>query len=253
MSLLSSFVTSHCLSEAVILMAGAGSRARAGGMTTPKPLINVAGRPLFSYTLDCLERGGIRRLHVVTGYNSAALLAGLEPLIPVGMQLHPIHNPDWRKRNGISLLAAAEHVSSPFLLAMGDHYFDPAIVDLLIAGADLTKLNVAVDRKIETIFDISDAMKIQSRGTHLVAIGKELQNYNAIDTGVFVCPTEVFDYFEAASRSGDCSLSDGIQLMAAAGKVRTIDIGDAWWHDIDTTEILRHAEMMPAYAPTASP
>jgi 1L-myo-inositol 1-phosphate cytidylyltransferase len=246
MTLLHGFDTRPIINEAVILMAGSGSRVRANGIIMPKPLIEVAGRPLFAHTVNCLKEAGIRRLHVVTGYNSDALLAGLEPLMPVGMELHPIHNLQWTKKNGISLLSAAGHVSSPFLLTMGDHFFDPAIIDLLIAGADLTKLNLAVDRKIETVFDIDDAMKVRTRGTQLIAIGKDLEDYNAIDTGVFVCPPEIFEYFETAGRSGDCSLADGVQLMAQAGKVNAIDIGNAWWHDIDTAEMLKHAEAMPA-------
>ena len=32
------------------------------------------------------------------------------------------------------------------------------------------------------------------------------------------------------------------RLMAGDGKVRGIDIGDAWWQDIDTPRVLEHAE-----------
>lgn len=212
------------------------------GYTSPKPLIPIAGRPLFSYTIDCLEKAGIQIVHVVTGPNSDVLLGGLRSLMPAGMQLHAIHNPDWQKQNGISLLAAVDHVRSPFVLTMGDHLFDPSILDLAIQKRDLGDVNLAMDRKLDAVFDLQDAMKIRTRGEQLIAIGKDLEEYDAIDIGLFVCSPEIFKYLEQAKRNGDCSLADGVRAMAADGKVRAIDIGNAWWHDIDTAEMLAHAE-----------
>jgi len=85
-------------------------------------------------------------------------------------------------------------------------------------------------------------MKIKTNGNRVVSIGKDLEHYDAIDTGLFVCPTEIFDYLELAKRDGDCSLADGVRAMAVDGKVRAIDIGDAWWQDIDTPEMVAAAE-----------
>jgi 1L-myo-inositol 1-phosphate cytidylyltransferase len=234
--------TPKLITSAVILMAGSGSRLRAMGNTLPKPLVPIAGRPVFSYTIESLKKAGINTVHVVTGSNSDALLAGLGPLIPAETKLHPIHNPEWQKQNGISVLAVAEHLSSPFLLTMGDHLFEPSIVDLAIHNADPNALNVAVDRKLNAILDLADAMKIKANGDRVEAIGKNLTDYDAIDTGLFVCPPELFEYLERAKRDGDCSLADGVRAMAADGKVRAIDIGNAWWQDIDTPEMLAQAE-----------
>jgi choline kinase len=163
-------------------------------------------------------------------------------LVPAGIKLHPIHNPGWHKQNGISVLAAAAHVQSPFLLTMGDHLFEPSIVDLAIQQADLKSLNVAVDRKLNAIFDLDDAMKVKTKGDQVVAIAKNLQNYDAIDAGLFVSSLQIFQYLEEAKRDGDCSLADGVRAMAADAKVRAIDIGDAWWQDVDTPEMLAQAE-----------
>jgi NDP-sugar pyrophosphorylase family protein len=69
-----------------------------------------------------------------------------------------------------------------------------------------------------------------------------LPNYDAIDTGLFVCPHEIFQYLERAKQNGDCSLADGVRLMADDGKTRAIDIGGAWWQDVDTLEMRAHAE-----------
>src|ERR1700738_1829239 len=111
-------ISKKLVTDAVILMAGSGSRLRAAGNTLPKPLIQIAGRPVFSYTIESLKKAGIKTVHVVTGSNSDVLLAGLKPLVPAGVRLHPVHNSDWRMQNGISVLALTEYLRSPFLLMM---------------------------------------------------------------------------------------------------------------------------------------
>jgi choline kinase len=232
-------------SEAVILMAGSGSRLRSSGENSRKPLVALAGRPLISYTFDALAKAGIEKIHAVVGFESDSLRAAIEPLIPAGIKFSWIDNPNWQKQNGISVLAAA-HVSAPFLLTMGDHIFEESILDLMLRNADLDELNLAVDRKLDRIFDLDDAMKVQTRADRIVAIGKDLAKYDSIDTGLFLCPHAIFDYLDAAKRDGDCHLADGVRLMAADGKARAIDVGGAWWQDVDSVEMLEHARKLIA-------
>jgi 1L-myo-inositol 1-phosphate cytidylyltransferase len=234
------------VTDAVIIMAGSGSRLRRSGENLPKPLISLTGRPLISYTLDTLAEAGIATIHAVIGFESDSLRAGIMPLIPPGMNLFWIENPEWQKQNGISVLAAAASVNAPFILTMGDHIFEDSIVDLLLRSSNTNELTLAVDQKLDSIFDRDDAMKVQTREDRVVAIGKNLEDYDAIDTGVFVCSPEIFTYLEKAKRDGDCSLADGVRLMSADGKVRAIDIGDAWWQDVDSVETLEHARKLIA-------
>jgi 1L-myo-inositol 1-phosphate cytidylyltransferase len=230
------------ITDAVILMAGNGSRLRASGEMLPKPLVPILGRPLISYVIDALRQVGVRNLHPIVRPNADAFVAALHALVPPPMRLIPISNPDPQKQNGISALCAAGKVREPFFLLMGDHLFDASILELLVAQDERNELNLAVDRKIETVFDIDDAMKVETRGARMIAIGKNLMTYNAIDTGVFLCPNELFGYLRRAQRDGDCSLADGVRLMAGEGKVRAIDIGDAWWQDVDTFAMRTRAE-----------
>jgi len=223
-------------------MAGSGSRLRGSDETFLKPLVPLLGRPLISYTIDALVRVGIRKINAVVGFESERLSAAVTRLMPAGIEICVIKNLKWQKENGISLLAVKDYVTAPFLLTMSDHLFEDAIVDVLIESADLGQLNLAIDKKLDSIFDLDDAMKVQTRGDRVAAIGKNLGTYDAIDTGVFVCPLEIFDYLERAKQNGNCSLADGVRLMATEGKVRTIDIGDAWWQDVDTAEMLQRAE-----------
>jgi choline kinase len=244
------------ISEAVILIAGQGSRLRQGysesvreqaraDKNCMKPFVPVLGRPLLSYTLEAISNAGITTAHLVVGYESERVIAQAKQLIPSHINASFILNRDWQKQNGISLLAAANHVSAPFLLTMGDHVFDETVFDCLLDNFEPDVLNIAIDRKLDSIVDLDDAMKLQMRGNKVTAIGKNLQTYDAIDTGLFICPSDIFGYLEQAKSSNsanDCSLANGIELMAAHGKVRGIDIGSGRWHDIDTPRVLEHAE-----------
>lgn len=235
----------RAVSEAVILVAGQGSRLRGADKNCLKPFVPVLGRPLLSYILEAVSCAGIRTVYFVAGYESERVIAEARQLIPPQLTASFIVNRDWQKQNGISLLAAKDHVSAPFLLTMGDHVFEETIFDRLLDNFEPGLLNIAIDRKLESIVDLDDAMKVQTRGNKVIGIGKNLRNYDAIDTGLFVCPTEIFAYLEQAKSTNggsDCSLANGIELMAGDDKVRGIDIGAARWHDIDTPRVLEHAE-----------
>ena len=231
--------------EAVILMAGEGSRLRGSDKAVLKPFVSVDGRPLISYILDMLVHAGINTLNLVVGYESRRMVAQMKPLIPSRLSASFIENREWQKQNGISLLTTADRIARPFLLTMSDHLFDKAIVDHLRGSFHPDHLNIAVDRKLNSIFDLDDAMKVQTRGDKIINIGKNLQDYDAIDIGLFACPLEIFDYLEGAksdSYRSDCSLADGVRLMARDNKVRAVDIGENWWQDVDTPQMLQQAE-----------
>lgn len=233
------------VSEAVVLIAGQGSRLRGADKNRLKPFVPVLGRPLLSYILEAVSCAGINTVHFVVGYESERVMAKAKQLIPPHITASFIVNREWQKQNGISVLAAAGHVNAPFLLTMGDHVFDDTIIDCFLENFEPGLLNIAIDRKIDSIVDLDDAMKVRTRGNKVTGIGKNLPSYDAIDTGLFVCPPEIFAYLERAksiSGGSDCSLANGVELMAADGKVRGIDIGSARWHDIDTPRVLEHAE-----------
>jgi 1L-myo-inositol 1-phosphate cytidylyltransferase len=228
--------------DAVILMAGIGSRLGANAGVLAKPFVPIGERPLITYTLEALLEAGVERVHAVMGARHEPITAALLPVIPARLELHTIVNHEWQKQNGVSVLAAAGHVETPFFLTMGDHLFERAILDVLLTRGIRDAVNLAVDRKISSVFDLEDATKVQTDGDRIVAIGKELREYDAIDTGVFLCSAEIFAYLSRAQVEGDCSLSDGMRLLAADGKAYAIDIGDAWWQDVDTPEMLQQAE-----------
>ena len=100
--------------EAVILMAGEGSRLRGANKAFLKPFVPVLGRPLILYLLDTLIHSGIKTLNFVVGYESERMIAQVKQLIPSNLSVAFIENRDWQKQNGISLLTAAHALPDRF-------------------------------------------------------------------------------------------------------------------------------------------
>jgi choline kinase len=143
------------------------------------------------------------------------------------------------------VLKARDVIHEPFVLFMTDHIFEPETVAALTRqpiGEDETIL--AVDRKLESIYDMDDATKVRCIGNYIIDIGKQIKSYDAIDTGMFLCRPAIFDWLESAMIDGNCSLSDGMRLMAQQRKLRAFDIGEAMWQDVDTPDALAFADSL---------
>jgi len=219
------------VTRAVVLAAGRGSRLES---ERPKPLERVLGLPLLSRTLHTLRRGGVDEAYVVVGYQADQVRRGMEGWIPDGLRVHWVENPDWQEPNGLSVLAAAELVDGPFLLTMTDHVFSPEAVRALIRGGTCGGVNLAVDYDLAGVLDMDDATKVRVRDGRIQDIGKELDEYQAVDTGVFLASPALFDAIRRSARDGDASLSGGVRRLASAGAAGVTDIGDLTWQDVDT-------------------
>ena len=231
--------------QCVILAAGNGSRLAACAGSNPKPLVSLHGAPLLEHVILSARDAGIRKFVMIVGYRGDVIRRWIAARDFSGITIELIENPDYHKANGISLLKARGIVRAPFLLLMSDHIFEPRTAKALLrqplaAG----EVILAVDPNLDRVFDMDDATKVKREGDRIIAIGKQISDYDACDTGMFLCAPELFDALESAKHDGDCSLSDGMSKVGAAGKFRAFDIGDALWQDVDTPEALAHAEIL---------
>lgn len=231
----------------VVLAAGLGSRLRCEG-GPPKPLLPVAGRPLISRVLDLFAAAGVNKAVVVIGFRGDEVAAGIESAGPL-LDVEFVENPRWEMSNGLSVLAARSAVRDrPFFLSMSDHILEPSLIHGLGSAQIPDKgLVLAVDRKIDEVYDIDDATKVLTKEGRIDEIGKELDKYDAIDTGLFTCSPYLFDAIEEVSRTRDdrdCSLSDGVKAIAASGLALVYDVGEGLWQDVDTAGAAAHAEKL---------
>ena len=232
--------------QCVILAAGEGSRIARG--VTSKPLVPVAGLPLIERTIATAHEAGLTQFIVVTGHEAHRL----EPVLDEvrrrrKVSIVPLRCESWQAGNGASLLRAREAVRGPFILLMADHVVEPAIIERVMRERlHHAAVVLAVDRRVHgnAHVDPHDVTRVLVEDEQIRAIGKGLAHFNAFDTGVFLCDPTVFDTVDEGSHDGNGSLSGGVGKLAARGKARALDIGDAHWVDVDTPAARRQASAL---------
>jgi CDP-L-myo-inositol myo-inositolphosphotransferase len=234
--------------KALIIAAGQGNRLRKWDGDLPKPLYKVAGLTLIERAILSAKKAGITEFVVVIGYKGDVIRKKLERRrSKLGVRIEFVENPDWTAANGHSVLKARGLLAEDFVLMMSDHVFDWKILSGLVReDVKPGEVVLAVDRRIEDVFDLPDATKVKTRENAIVSIGKEIADYDAIDTGLFLCTPGIFPALEKvcdkACSEGKGSLSEAIRMLSAEGKAKVSTIEPFFWQDVDTPESLKHAE-----------
>jgi choline kinase len=229
----------------LILAAGQGSRLRA--VSPSKPLTPVVGRPLIAHVVDRARQGGATAFTIVTGHEAERVEACLADL---GREMHVpiacVRAADPLLANGHSVLAGAAHIAGDYLLLMSDHLVDPAIVRAMVeAPLGEAALCLAVDRDFANpLIDLEDATRVESDASgRIVRIGKLIEPFDAIDTGVFRATPDLAEAIRADIKGGGTgSLSAGVQRLADEKRAVTLHVTGLFWLDVDDPRALELAE-----------
>ena len=230
---------------AIILAAGEGCRL-ADHEGSPKPLVSVVGLSLAERCICGLLEAGVRRFVVVLGHEAERVRSHFED---IGRQrdceIAFVVAQHWAKGNGSSALAAHSAVGDPpFLLTMVDHLLSPAAIEEVLAyPPSAGEITLGVDGAKDNVFDPADVTRVCRQNGRVVAIGKELEEWNAGDTGLFYCTGAIFLALERAQSKGAYSLTDGVLECIDNGGVRAVDVSAQPWLDVDTPEALAEAEL----------
>jgi 1L-myo-inositol 1-phosphate cytidylyltransferase len=188
---------------------------------------------------------GVERFFVVSGYRGEELRAALDIFSArEGIPIVHIRNDEWQRGNGVSVSKARPYLNGPFLLSMCDHLVDPDILrDLIASTLEPDTVTLAVDFNVAgSINDLDDVTRVMCSDGRIMHIGKVIREYNAIDTGVFLCTPVFFEALEASQAAGDDSISGAMNVLARQDKARFFDIQDRLWLDVDDPATLDKAE-----------
>lgn len=226
----------------VILAAGAGTRLGAERSRVPKPLTNVLGSSLLARTLEAACEADLERAVVVTGYCADQVEAHARShAVSLPLTLEVVRNERWQGGNGSSVLAAEMAVGDRFLVTMADHLVPPPFLSRLANAehADAAGL-LLVDHQLARVHDLPEATKVRLEGTRITAIGKQIDPFDAADTGVFSFDRRIFDVLRTEAAAGRAELSGAVQLLADQGLMRAVSSDGSFWCDVDTPEDLAY-------------
>lgn len=218
--------------DAVILAAGFGMRLRPHTLTTPKPLLEVQGRPILDWIIGALPP--VDRLIVVVNYLAEQIEAYL------GTQKHV---KDWvavrqevPRGTGDALRVCKPHIHSDRLLVLnGDDLYGAADLDKL-SSKPMGLLAHSVDepRKFGILFQNAD-------GTLEKLVEKpDLDGRQLANIGAYLFPRRVFDIELPLSPRGEYEITDAVTALAKTGPFHVVEAN--FWLPIGTVEAWQSAQ-----------
>ena len=229
--------------KALIIAAGQGLRLRPIGDT--KPLVSLLGLGLIERVILTAKKSGIKEFCIVTGYHGEKIRKQLSDGGKYGVKIEYVENDEWLRGNAISVLKAKDHFKESFVLLMADHNYDHRILnELLKTKIEKDECILCVDKNPGDHLNVDDATKVRTVDHRIEAIGKDLSDYDCIDTGIFICNPIIFDVLEQSISKGDEGLSGAIKILAQRCKMKCMSLEDNFWIDVDDKSDRKNAELL---------
>jgi len=228
--------------KGVIISAGIGSRLWKTTKQVPKTLLPYKNGTILSTIIEQLKQAGITELIIVVGFKKNYIVDYLQknpPALPVTF----VENLEWEKGNALSVYKVKDYIKNePFLLSMADHLVKVEALKQIVDSPERINL-LLVDPFITENFDLDDATKVKTENDYIIAIGKELTDYNALDCGIFRLEPDFFSAVEKAVAKGKDSISNAIAELIPLKRIKSIILNKAnQWLDIDTPEAYQFAQ-----------
>jgi NDP-sugar pyrophosphorylase family protein len=238
--------------KAVLLAAGRGKRLGALTDHVPKPMLEVARKPLIGHIVDALSANEVRDIAIVAGY----LSAHIDDWCARRSREHPEVNLTTLRQaelNGTAgaMLLARDFLAheNAFIFGWGDILMDVENYARFIHSArrESYDLMLSVNRVRDPWRGGAVYVDADMRVERLVekpALGTSTTHWN--NAGLFAATPLIFEYLAKLSPSprGELELPQAIAMMMEDGrKVRAVDVR-GFWSDVGTPEDLESARKL---------
>jgi D-glycero-D-manno-heptose 1,7-bisphosphate phosphatase len=225
--------------QCAILAGGLGTRLGAITAATPKPVLDIGGRPFLGWLMQELLRFGVNEFLLLTGHLSHAVEQAVREAaaaLPrrVGLRFSTEPSP---AGTGGALFHAADLLDEQFLLCNGDSLFDCNLAALLAdaAGDPQQTVGRMLLRRIEDASRYGVVTLDEHRVTAFHA-RPDAGFPGIINAGIYA-----FDRSVLAHVTPVCSLeNDVLPALARSGRL-TGTVADGWFIDIGIPQDLSRA------------
>lgn len=232
------------ITKAVLLAAGRGSRLGALTADIPKPLLNVAGRPIIVHILDGLRRAGIEEITVVTGYLGDVLERELGNGEASGLRLRYARQERLEGTARAVELARDWVGGDQFFVGWGDILVRTENYRRVVRAARLADAAIAVNEVEDPWAGAAvyvDAANVVQRIVEKPAKGMSTTHWN--NAGLSVLGPSIWqeiDRLEPSAR-GEYELPQAVAALVASGaRVVAVPV-EGEWFDVGTAEDLERA------------
>jgi glucose-1-phosphate thymidylyltransferase len=215
--------------KVIIPLAGFGTRLRPLTYSRPKPLVNVAGKPILGHLLDKLKTLPIEEYIFITGY----LGDQIQTYVGQNYGETPARYYEQKELNGQSpaIYLAREAIEGPIIILFVDTIFEGDISFLATTDADAVAFVKEVDDPRRFGVAVADAQGIVQR---FVEKPDSLENRMAVigmyyikDSAALLAAIET-QLNEKRVTKGEFYLADAFQIMVDRGTRFRVAEVDAW-------------------------
>ena len=230
--------------QCVILAGGLASRLGVLAAETPKPVLDVGGRPFVAWLMREMIRFGVDRFVFLTGHLPDAVehavraaAATLPSPVSITFSVEP-----HRAGTGGALWHAAPHLHERFLLCNGDSLLDCNLA-LLLADAAMDGEDLQARIIAHPVADASRYGTVAMQGDRVCGFDERPgpaapATSGVINAGIYAISRRVLDRL-----SPDCSLErDLFSPLAHAGSMRATLV-NGWFIDIGVPADLDRARI----------
>ncbi len=229
------------MSRQVVILAG-GKGTRLGELTkqTPKPLLDVGGRPFIEYLLSHCRRFGFARALLLVGPYIDRFDDVLGDGSALGMEITLIPEPEPAGTGG-ALIYAADQLDDRFLMMNGDSFLDADLTQLMSKMLRTGDTSVAI-RHLE---DTGRYGRITLNGDQVIDFAEKAEGGPGhVNGGIYMLGKSILDQVGEPPVSLEV---DVLPKLAEAGRLRGVTCSGNFIDIGIPEDLARSQELLPSW------